>query len=238
MLVLYRTHGFFVKKRDFGEADQQFTLYTKDFGKVQVIGRGIRKITSKLRQGAELFYLSEITFVQGKTYKTLVDAMPIEKFKNIRNDTERLEIVWRISDIVDTLIKGEEPDEQLWTLLSETLFRLHNLKNCKQAVLYSFLWSMCALLGYRVDLYHCASCQKKLFPRDLYFNPGAGGILDTSCFAKIQEGKRISPDSIKILRMLLVRDWQVLPRLKIDKLHEQELESVSEQYLAYCTERA
>ena len=75
MFLNYRTKGFIFKKEDRGEADQLFTIYTKDFGKLEILGKAIRKISSKLRSGAETFYLSEIEFIQGKTYKTLTDAI-------------------------------------------------------------------------------------------------------------------------------------------------------------------
>ncbi len=63
MAVHYRTQGFVLKKTDLWEADQVFSIYTQDFGKLKVLGKAIRKIKSKLRSGAELFYLSETEFI-------------------------------------------------------------------------------------------------------------------------------------------------------------------------------
>ncbi|MBU2635445.1 recombination protein O N-terminal domain-containing protein, partial [Patescibacteria group bacterium] len=59
MTVHYRTQSFILEKTDLREADQVFTIYAKDFGKLKILGKAIRKIKSKLRPGAELFYLSE-----------------------------------------------------------------------------------------------------------------------------------------------------------------------------------
>lgn len=81
MFVHHRTKAIVLKKVDRKEADQLFTLYTEDFGKLTVLGRAIRKISSKLRSGIEIFYLSEIEFIQGKAYKILTDAVLIEKFE-------------------------------------------------------------------------------------------------------------------------------------------------------------
>ncbi|MBI2041661.1 MAG: recombination protein O N-terminal domain-containing protein, partial [Candidatus Nealsonbacteria bacterium] len=86
MAVHYRTEGIFLKKSDRAESDELFFVYTKDFGGLKVLGKAIRKITSKLKGGAQPFYLSEIEFIQGKTYKTLTDAVLIESFQNIRKD--------------------------------------------------------------------------------------------------------------------------------------------------------
>ncbi|KPJ55867.1 hypothetical protein AMJ49_06190, partial [Parcubacteria bacterium DG_74_2] len=67
-----------MKKIDQGEWDRIFIIYTRDFGKLKVLARAERKIKSKLRAGLELFYLSEIEFIQGKNYKTLTNAVLIE----------------------------------------------------------------------------------------------------------------------------------------------------------------
>lgn len=128
MAIHYRTQGFILKKTDRGEADQILTIYTKDFGKLEILGKAIRKIKSKLRSGADLFYFSEIEFIQGKAYKTLTDAILIEKFKNLRNDLTRLEIVNQIAQVLDNLIRGQEKDDQVWNLLEEIFKKLNNLQ--------------------------------------------------------------------------------------------------------------
>jgi len=80
MFTHYRTEGFILKKIDRGEADRIFTVYTRDFGKLDLLAKAERKIKSKLRGGLELFYLSDIEFIQGKTHKTLTDTILVENF--------------------------------------------------------------------------------------------------------------------------------------------------------------
>jgi len=225
MAVHYRTQGFVLRKTDLREADQVFSIYTKDFGKLKILGKAIRKIKSKLRAGAELFYLSEIEFIQGKNHKTLTDAMTIEKFKNIRQDLEKLEIVSQIAENVDDLIKGEEKDEDIWNLLTEVFEKI----NSYSLIYHYFLWNLLSILGYQMDLYHCGNCQKKLIPEKLYFN-SEEGIICSSCFEGAAD-KQICPETIKILRLFLEKDWNILLRLKIQDFHKKELEAISLDFL-------
>src|SRR3989344_1994807 len=127
MAVHYRSPGFFLKKSARGEADELFTIYTKDFGKLKIIGKAIRKITSKLRGGAELFYLSDIEFIQGKAHKTLTNASLIKNFKNIRQSLAKLCIASKIAELSNSLIVKEEKDNQIWYLLNEVFQKLNNL---------------------------------------------------------------------------------------------------------------
>ena len=180
MFLHYRTQGFILKKTNRGEADRIFTIYTKDFGKLEILCKAIRKISSKLRSGTELFYLSEIEFIQGKTHKTLTDVILIESFPILRKDPERLSIAYRISEVLDNLVKGQEADEGIWKLLNETFTELNNLKieNEKLKIIYYyFLWNLLSISGYQPELYNCSLCQKNLLSGKLYFNLREEGII-------------------------------------------------------------
>jgi len=134
MAVYYRTKGYVLKKTGLREADQLFTIYTKDYGKIDVLGRGIRKITSKLRSGIDLFCFCEIEFVQGKMYKTLTDAKMINKSK------DDFEAKMKMAEVMDRLIKEPEKDEKIWQLLNDDLKYKY------------FLWNLLSILGYEICL--------------------------------------------------------------------------------------
>ncbi|MFA4998463.1 MAG: DNA repair protein RecO [Candidatus Paceibacterota bacterium] len=234
MFIHYRAQGLILKKDDRGEADQLFTVFTRDYGKIKILGKAIRKISSKLKQGAEIFYLSEIEFVQAKAYKTLTGAIPIDKFKDIRKDLKKLKIAHKISGVLDNLIKGQEADRKLWTLLLDVFQKLNNPSLSAShflLVYYYFLWNLFSILGYKPHLYDCSFCQKKLSPDKLYFNSKEGGVICQVCFLKTKLGRRIDQGIIKILRIILDKKWQVLLKLRINSEQEKSLKLVSQNYL-------
>jgi len=232
------------------------TIYTEDFGRLEISGKAIKKIKSKLRSRVELFYLSEIEFIQGKTYKTLTDAILIEKFEILRKDLKRLTIAYKISEILDNLILGQEPDENLWHLLNETFGILNNWKienSLKidpptggwklKIIYYYFLWNFLSILGYEPELYNCLSCQKKLIPEKLYFNLKGGGIICQNCIEKLKlpNGAKlgiieINPETVKILRVILEKKWLTVSRLKIEAKYSKELSLISKSYLSQICE--
>jgi len=244
MFVRYRTLGLILVKRDWGEADQLFTVYTKDFGKLEILGKAIRKISSKLRSGIEIFYLSEIEFIQGKAYKTLTDAILINNFKNLRKNLERLDVAKKIADDLDNFVRGEEPDEKIWQLILETFEKLNNLQLTtynSQLIYYYFFWNFISILGYKPELYFCTVCQKKLTearkdlcarskPEKLYFSAKEGGIICPNCSKKFKDKIEIKPEVVKILRKILEKDWEILSRLKNIEEYLQSLETISENY--------
>ncbi len=203
MFVHYRTRGFILKKEERGEADLLFTVYTKDFGKIEVLGKAIRKTSSKLRSGTEIFYLSEIEFVQGKVYKTLTDAFLIEKFRNIRTDLKKLRIAHKISVISDELIKEQEADGRIWRLFQDVFEKLDNWKNKEslEIIYYYFFWNLVSLLGYQPEIKSDSVC-----------------------------GKKIDADLAKILKIIIKKNWQVLASLKIIPSHLKLLKNISQWY--------
>jgi len=239
MFLHYRTRGFILKKVDRGETDRIFTIYTKDFGKLELLAKAERKIKSKLRGGLELFYLSEIEFIQGKTYKTLTDTILIDNFKNLRGNLKRLAIAYRISEIFDTLVKGQEPDEKLWQLLAEVFEKLNTLhlrSSTLHLVYHYFLWNLLSILGYQPELYNCSLCQKKVAPEKLYFGLKEGGIICQNCFKSAKQASQIKPEIIKILRLILKQDWPTLSKLKIEAKYLKELSFVSQDYFSSICE--
>ncbi len=153
MFLNYRTQGLILKKEDRGEADQLFTVYTKDFGKLKILGRAVRKISSKLKSGAEIFYLSEIEFIQGKRNKTLTDALAIEKFKNLRQDLNRLRAAYQIAQKIDESIPAPEADAKIWNLLNWVFKKINDGKFPaeKSKFIYKyFLLNFRDLLGYGI----------------------------------------------------------------------------------------
>ncbi len=240
MFTRYRTQGIILGKVDRGESDRLFTIYTKDYGIINLLARSERKIKSKLRSGLELFYLSEIEFIQGKAQKTLTDAILVNKFGVLRKDIERLKVSYQVSNLMDKLLKGQEPDKEIWRLLNEVLEKLNSihLKNLKiNLVYYYFLWNLISILGYRIDLYDCFVCQKKIILGKVFIIPKDGGLVCENCKKKFKNSEEIEPNLIKILRMFLEKDWATLNKLRLDENILKDIKDISRHYLSGILEK-
>jgi len=235
MTIKHKTCGFVFKKEDANESDRFFSVFTNDFGRLDIFAKAIRKNASKLRSGIDIFFISEIEFIQGKNKKTLTDASIIEKFDNIYQDLGKFKIANKIGEILDNVLKGEEKDEKIFTLLSEVIKKLSDQNYTKEALVknqsliyYYFLWNTLSLLGYHCEVKKCASCHNKLIPYDIHFSSREGGVICRRCLYKDKFAQKINSDIVKILRIILSKDWQMLSKLKIESTSQKLLEDVSE----------
>jgi DNA repair protein RecO (recombination protein O) len=231
MTTKYKTKAFIFKKNNINDSDRVFSVFTNEFGRLDIFAKAIRKNTSKLRSGIDTFFMSDIEFIQGKRRKTLTDAAIIEKFNNITGDLERFKTASEIGEILDNFIKGEQKDEKIFNLLNETFSKLNdnNLKSKKCAmVYYYFLWNALSLFGYCPEVHKCNTCSEKLNPYNIYFSEKSGGIICGKCLRQDVSAKKINSDIVKILRLILGKEWQTISRLKVEPASQKLLENISE----------
>lgn len=238
MTVQYKTKAFIFKKNDRNESDRFFSVFTDDFGRLDIFAKAIRKINSKLRKDIDIFYLSEIEFIQGKSHKTLIDANNIDKFDNINKDFKKRKIISKVSELLDDFIKGQEKDVQTFNLLADFLDKLEEdsdkIRNYQLAYQY-FFWNFMDLQGYKLEVNNCIACHSKFTPDNVYFSGKEGGIICSQCLRSDKNARKINSDIIKVLRIILAKDWSLLSKLKIEQSSQQLLYIISEKaILAFC----
>lgn len=227
------TSGFVFKKENKSETDRCFSIFTDEFGYLNIFAKAIRKITSKLKSGIDIFSISEIEFIQSKTKKTLTDAVFIQKFDNIIFSPKRFEIATKISVALGDFIKEQEKDRKIFDLLKECFEGLdsNSLKKEKcDLIYYYFLWNLFSILGFKPELQKCADCFLKLDPSEVYFSSNHGGTICQKCFSNNKSAKKTNQDSIKILRLILKKDLKTILKLKTSSEFKELLEDISKDY--------
>lgn len=152
MFTHYRTQAIILKKIDRGEGDQLLVAYTKDFGRLEIVAKGIRKIASKLRPATEFPAIIEVEFIQGKACKTLTDAVILIPLKHLLFWSPKRDAVCRIFGIAEALIKDQQPDNKVWKLLTSVLlFGDAAGERNTEAVYQYFVWHLFEFLGWRPE---------------------------------------------------------------------------------------
>ncbi len=206
----HRTQAIVLKNSIFREHDKLISVYTKEFGKIDVLGKSIRKKQAKLQPFIQFPYFLEIDFIQGKNHKILTDAVLLDNFSNIRKDFKKITFAYKIAYILEYFIKDSEKDEKLWNLLLKTFCFLDkkDLVAEKSLFVYEyFLWQILSLTGYKIDLDYCSFCQKKLTGKISFSS--LKGLTHQSCYS----GKEVFKELIDILKDFQKKDLNVINNL-------------------------
>jgi DNA repair protein RecO (recombination protein O) len=152
--IIYQTEGIILTKRDVGEADRIFSILTKDFGRIDAISQGVRYFKSKLRYNLDMFSYSRFGLVATKESWRVVDAEELKSWGFVRSNPQKLAVAFRISELINRMVRGQEPDAGLWNEVKNAFaFLEKNGFSGKDLRIFELLTSLRILshLGYVAD---------------------------------------------------------------------------------------
>lgn len=146
-----RLQGLVVKKTEMGENDQLITFYTKEWGKIRALARGLKKNTSK--QGAHLDLLNLVSFalIGGRRWPLVVSTDSLENFPRLRSSLLKSGAVFFLLEVIDRLIYEQEPDAALWKFLEQALWRLETAETpglSPEKLFNQWSQSLMSVMGY------------------------------------------------------------------------------------------
>ncbi len=206
MFTHHQTKGIILRIREIREADNIFTAYTHNFGMIDVCGKSIRKGKSKLKMNMTLFSCVDLGFIQGKSYNTLVDANAVFTPYDVYKNLGKLSLLYRMSELVVALIRGQEKDSRLFSFLQENIKDI-NKKTLSTSQLKAF-WCIFSFrllyfLGYKIYTDKCVMCGQEI-NKDCYFSCKEGGVVCRNCLLNASGGIYIK--DVKLLRSLFLQN--------------------------------
>lgn len=150
---IYTTRGIIIKTKNAGEADKVLSVFTENFGRVELYARGARNITSKLRPHLGLYDYSRVSFVAGKEFFRLTDAEKFCLFNKIKGSSVKFNIYARTLNLLEKMLQGQEKNEELWKDLINAFVYLDEFHNAGEKNLNKTLGNILLLkilyfLGY------------------------------------------------------------------------------------------
>lgn len=120
----YKTEGIILKRINYGEADRILTIYTKHYGKIRVLAKGVRRITSRRGGNVELFNHVALFLHQGKNLDLLNEAQVIDAFKVWRRDLKKVAVAYYFVELVDKLTPEGQANQAVFQLLKNYLGKI------------------------------------------------------------------------------------------------------------------
>ena len=148
--MIIKTQGIIIKKRDLTGADRLLTVYTKDFGKIILKARGVKKNQAKLKGHLELFVWANLLVAKSKNIDIITNAETLDNFSYLKKNISHLILAYYFSELIDKLIVAPEPDPNIWNLFLSSFCYLNKNKNSRETekILSFFEVKFLEYLGY------------------------------------------------------------------------------------------
>jgi len=130
-MAIYKTEAIVLNTQNFRQTSLIANFYTRDFGKLSGLLKGIREDPTKFNSTLDTFSLNEIIYYKKtKSSLHLVSSCDLKKdFRLIKNDLERIKRAFSLVELIDTLTVQEDRNEKIFDLAIACLQQLENISN-------------------------------------------------------------------------------------------------------------
>lgn len=145
----YSTEAVILARRNFGEADRLLTIFSKHYGRIRVIAKGIRRTTSRKRGSLELFSYIRLLLARGKNMDIVTDVEVKNNFSAFRKDLTKVGVAYHLVEVVSRLTAEHQEHREIFDLLIDSLNRLHETDYWKlHSLIQSFKVQVLEELGF------------------------------------------------------------------------------------------
>ena len=227
------TEGIILRKYLLRETSYILVVFTKDYGKIRGVLKGVRKPFPQFAGDYEILTRSSITFYRkrNKSLDLITGCETVDSFLGVRNDIERLTYANYIIELVDIVAHDYNKNDDLYNLIISGLALLSNSADPLCAVRV-FEFKLLNVLGLGLELDNCVKCSLPS-GRSCHLDIPGGGILCTKCSDNTPFHCRVSLGAVNFLRK--IKDMPVSRTAQIKVAHSvgKEVERLLAGFLKY-----
>ena len=224
--MICKAEAIVLKSINLRESSRIVTLYSKEYGKMKVVAKGI--LLPKSKFGGNLENFSQVNIVFYKKENTelymLSQADLIEPFYRICLDLDRFATASSGMELLDKLVSWEQPLPQVFDLSLNFLSQIELMeKEDLKATLLAYVLKLVTLLGYKPKLEACVVCNKKIRDKFIFFSPERGGLICSSCWSQDGFYVRFSKNSVDKANRLRKIVLKNVGKIKISEEESKEV---------------
>ena len=220
---MIKTLGLILKKQNLGETDRIITVLTPAFGKRRVVAKAVRRPLSKLAGHLDSLMITQLMITDKKELPQVTSAELVEPFVNIRESLELLEQAYAVGKVAERLAQENTPQQSLFHNTVDAFSRIDEDINCLATWLH-YLYSLSKLYGVYISEFNCHDCNKEIigeaqfsFEDRLLYHPEHAPAIKT---------RRLKGNSLKLLRLLHKKPYEMIAKINIPQAEAAEVEEV------------
>ena len=149
-------NAYLIYSKNYKESSSLLTVYSDTFGKITVLGKGIRNFKSKIKSALSLFSYLNLNIIPPKKSGGIYILTSVEKIYVANNflslNYENQLVLHYITELIYLLVPYEEEDHIIFSMYNSSIQEATN-RNIKN-ILRQFELCLLKSLGYEVDFYY------------------------------------------------------------------------------------
>ena len=223
---VYKCSAIVLRQRKLGEADKIVTLYTAEFGKVDAVAKGVRRIKSRLAGHVEPLRHGSFMLARGRNLDIVTQVQSIESFQVLRDDLSKLSYALYAAELMDRATELRAENFDLYRLLLDTLRRFTERDDLERILRY-YEMRLLMQLGYKPELELCVVCGSELGEGEVVrWAPSLGGAVCSSCKPQEVSLTALPQESLAAMRLLQSDAATVIDELVLDHETARDLERI------------
>lgn len=236
-MSIHKTEAIVLNRRDFRETSLIVNFYTRDFGKLSGIMKGIRTEPEKFGSRVEIFSSNDIIFYKKKsTNLHLVSQCDLrDNFNNLRHKVSTMGMASVMMELLDAVMPLEDKNEDVFNLALDGLKELESAYNPEKIVTL-FKIKMLSLSGFKPNFESCVSCDVKVIG-DSKFSLSLGGLLCPGCYRKDTTARSIFRGTVASILHIQKNEFKTNLNLGLNPQIKRELDLILNAFLNFHLEK-
>ncbi|MGQ9575856.1 MAG: DNA repair protein RecO [Thermoguttaceae bacterium] len=218
---------------EFAESSLVVTMFTREFGKIQGLAKGGKRLKGPFESALDLLALCRIVFLRksSEALDLLTEAKLQRRFRIPGRDLASLYAGYYVAELLGELTDQYDPHPELFDLADQTLAGLSAGEPVANRILRFELCGL-RLLGHLPSLDTCVQCGSPVgMSGRVAFGQLDGGVLCGTCRRGKRQVASVSGGVLRIMAQLAEPEGRIWRRLEIGGRTRGELRGVLNRYL-------
>jgi len=225
--MLQKCEGIVIRTTDYGETNKIITIFTREWGKIGVMARGAKKPNSRLSSVTQLFTHGYFLVQRGSGLGSLQQGEIATSLRSIGEDIFLTAYASYIVELTDKCTDEKKPNPFHFELLLQTLNYMN--EGCEPDILMNiYEMKMLNVMGLYPVLNQCSVCGST--DGHFSFSIREGGFICHRCLEKDRYHYKLSPATVKLLRLFYYFDLSRLGNISVKAETKAELKNVIDAY--------
>ena len=236
-MPINKTDALVLKRDNFRETSLIACFYTRDFGKISTVLKGIRQEPEKFASTLEPFSYNEVIFYEKRSLSLHIASQCDIKdnFNLIRKSIVKVTAASLMMELINSLMPQEDKNEDVFELALACLKELQTSNN-PDKILTIFKIKMLALSGFKPHFDSCVSCGNRITGHSK-FSLSLGGLLCPDCYRKDLRSRSIFRGTVASILHIEKNDFKSNLNLGMNPQIKKELDLVLNSFLNFHLEK-